>query len=126
MTDHILLTWMLKSHTKWALNGDQNTKYFHTLASGRKNQNTIWSLLNEEGTAVKDELGFKELGCKHFAKIFCDDNQTNLLAQLKVAMLYPIMISPMDAPCLTKPVSIAEIECALHSFKKDRSPGPDG
>ena len=82
--------------------------------------------MNEEGTAVEDELGLKELGCKHFAQIFCDDNQTDLLAQLKVAILYPIMISPMDAPCLTKPVTIAEIESALHSFKKDRSPGPDG
>ena len=36
------------------------------------------------------------------------------------------MISLADAPCLTQPVSLFEVECALHSFKKDRSPKPDG
>ena len=41
-------------------------------------------------------------------------------------MLYPNMISFVDAPCLTQPVSLVEIESALNSFKKDRSPGPDG
>ena len=86
------------------------------MASGRRNQNTIWSLLNEEVSAVEDELGLKELGCKHFAQIFCDDNQTDLLAQLKVAMLYPTMISPLDAPFLTQLVTIAEIDSVLHSF----------
>ena len=37
--EHILLTWQLKSRTKWNLEGDSNTKYFHMLASGRRNQN---------------------------------------------------------------------------------------
>ena len=36
--EHYLLTWQLKSQTKWALEGDSNTKYFHSLASGRRNQ----------------------------------------------------------------------------------------
>ena len=35
--EHYILTWQLKSHSKWALLGDSNTKYFHTLASGRRN-----------------------------------------------------------------------------------------
>ena len=35
--NHFLLTWQLKSRTKWALQGDSNTKYFHMLASGRRN-----------------------------------------------------------------------------------------
>lgn len=56
LSDHLLLTWQLKSRTKWALLGDLNTKYFHALASGRRNQNTIWSLLNEEGDIVEDEI----------------------------------------------------------------------
>jgi len=56
LSDHLLLTWQLKSRTKWALLGDLNTKYFHALAYGRRNQNTIWSLLNEEGDIVEDEI----------------------------------------------------------------------
>ena len=41
-------------------------------------------------------------------------------------MIYPNMISSTDAPGLTQPVSLSEIESALRSFKKDRSLGPDG
>ena len=58
--------------------------------------------------------------------IFKDDYQTCILEQLKVVLIYPNMISSTDAPGLTQPVSLSEIESALHSFKKDRSPGPDG
>ena len=36
------------------------------------------------------------------------------------------MISHIDAPCLIQPVTLSKIESALHSFKKDRSPGPNG
>ena len=89
-------------------------------------QNTNWSLLNEEGGIVEDENGLKELGCRHFAHIFCDEKQTDLLEQLRVVMLYPNMISPVDAPYLTQPISLEVIDSALSSFKKDRSPGSDG
>ena len=126
MQDHYLLTWKLKSRTKWALLGDSNTKYFHAIASGRRNQNTIWSLDDEEGNCIKDELALKEMGKKHFAHIFCDDKQTCLLTPLQVVSLYPSMISQDNAPSLIAPITLYEIETTLRSFKKDRSPGPDG
>ena len=123
---HLLLTWKLKSRTKWALYGDSNTKFFHTTALDRRNHNTIWSLVDEEGHCIEDEQALKELGKRHFAHIFCDDKQTCLLTQLQVVSLYPSMISQVNAPSLIAPVTLPEIEKALKSFKKDRSPGPDG
>ena len=36
------------------------------------------------------------------------------------------MISIVDAPYLTQSVTLSELDYALHSFKKDRSPNPDG
>ena len=48
------------------------------------------------------------------------------MEQLRVVLLYPKMISQVDAHCLTQPVTLNEVESALHTFKKDRSPGPDG
>ena len=76
--NHSLLTWQLKSRTKWDLQGDSNTKYFHMLASGRRNQNTIWSLLDEAGTTFEDETSLKDLGESHFSNIFKDDGGTSL------------------------------------------------
>ena len=77
--DHILLSWQLKSRTKWALYGDSNTKFFHALAYGRRNQNTIWSLMDEDGNSVENETALKDMGQSHFAHIFHDDKQTSLL-----------------------------------------------
>ena len=82
LQEHLLLTWQLKICTKWALYGDSNTKFFHTIASDRRNHNTIWSLVDEEGHCIEDEQALKELGKIHFAHIFCDDKQTCLLTHL--------------------------------------------
>ena len=71
---HYLLTWQLKSRTKWALYGDSNTKYFHALASGRRNHNAIWSLMDDKGHSIEDDAALKNLGQCHFANIFKDDN----------------------------------------------------
>ena len=61
LLEHYLLTWQLKSRAKWAVLGDSNTKYFHALASGRRNQNAIWALEDEEGRCVEEEASLKEL-----------------------------------------------------------------
>ena len=91
--DHYLLTWQLKSRAKWALYGDSNTKYFHALASGRRNQNSIWSLLDDEGHGIDDEATLKDMEERDFTGIFRDDKQTCLREQLRVVVLYPKMIS---------------------------------
>ena len=82
--------------------------------------------MDDEGHSIEDETALKELVQSHFANIFRDDNQTCLLERLKVVLIYPNMISHVDAPCLIQPVTLSEVESVLHSFKKDRSPGPDG
>ena len=126
LQEHLLLTWKLKSQTNWVLYGDSNTKFFHAISSGRRNHNTIWSLEDEEGHCIQDEHALKEMGKRYFAQIFSDDKQTCLLTQLQVVSLYPSMVSQVIAPNLIAPVTLSEIESALKSFKKDRSPGLDG
>ena len=79
---HFLLTWQLKSCTNWAQYGDSNTKKIHTVASRRRNQNTIWSLEDEDGHCIEDESALKNLGHKHFSHIFCDDKSTYFISQL--------------------------------------------
>ena len=124
--EHHQLTWKLKSRLKWDLQGDSNTKFFHSFASGRRTHNTIWSLEDEEGIVYEDDGPLKELGKSFFAKIFKDEGNTSLDHQLKVISLFPRMILPDKSSCLTSQVTITELESALHSFNKDRSPGPDG
>ena len=86
------------------------------LASGRRNQNSIWSLVDEDGNSYEDEAGLKELVQSHFANIFRDDGGTCLMNQLKVVMLYPKMISDENESDLSCPVTLGEIEFALKYF----------
>ena len=73
--------------------------------------------MDDGGRIIEDDAALKNLGQCHFANIFKDDNQTCILEQIRVVLLYPKMISQDDAPCLTQPVAMIEIERALHSFK---------
>ena len=126
MLDHYLLTWKLKSRAKWDLYGDSNTKYFHALDSGRRNHNAVWYLEDNDGNCIDDEEALKDLVHNHFSHVFCDDKQPYLLAQLKVVMLFPLMIPNKEAHGLVDPIALPKIEGALKYFKKDRSPGLDG
>ena len=72
-----------------------------------------------------DEGNLKDLGIKYFSHIFKDDNQSNILAQLNVIKLFPSMLTKEGADYLIEEVTIGEIEGALKTFKKDKTPGPD-
>ena len=75
---------------------------------------------------VEHDQDLKELGVRHLKKIFCDDNLTTISAQMKIIRLFPSFISHENRSTFTSKVSLHEVERALKSFKKDKSPGPDG
>ena len=75
---------------------------------------------------VEQDQGLKDLGIRHFKQIFCDDNQTSIAAQLKIICLFPSYISQEEWISFTSKISSMEVERALKSFKKDKSPGPNG
>ena len=62
MTDHEISSARIQSRITWALKGDANTKYFHAVASARKNHNAIWSLKDGLGNWVSDDQSLKTLG----------------------------------------------------------------
>ena len=86
----------------------------------------IWSLEDGMGNVIVEEGPLKELGKSFFENIFQDEGLTCLDQQLKVISLFPRMIHDEHSSCLSSQVSLKEIELSLKSFKKDRSPGPDG
>ena len=124
--DHELLSARLQSRVSWALQGDANTKFFHAVASARKNHNAIWGLEDEAGNLVIDDQELKTMGMQYFKNIFADDNLTNIASQLKVIRLFPSFIGPKERESFSCQVTLTEVEAALKSFKKDKSLGFDG
>jgi len=62
--------WRLKSHAIWLSCGDENTKFFHSFAKGRKMKNTIWGLTQGDGQLVNYFEGLSTLATSHFKELF--------------------------------------------------------
>ena len=73
LIDHEINSARLQSRITWAQKGDANTKYFHAVASARKNHNAIWRLQDELGNSVSDDKNLKDLGARNFKTMFEDD-----------------------------------------------------
>ncbi|XP_028107063.1 uncharacterized protein LOC114306090 [Camellia sinensis] len=64
--------WLQKSRLDWNMKGDRNTRFFHVMATSRKNRNALNSIIVgdrviEEPIAVKDEVW------SHFRKQFSEE-----------------------------------------------------
>jgi len=88
--------------------------------------NAIWDIQMENGDLVNTSSDL-EIGARsHFLGLYSDDGGTNIEDQLKVISLYPRMFSKAEGIPMGREVTISEVEKALRSFAKDKSPGPYG
>jgi hypothetical protein len=119
-------TWRLKSRAIWLENGDENTKFFQAYAKGRKEANTIWSLKDQEGRSVTSFEGLANMGKIHFQSLFKVDRRVNITDIIRLALYFPSFVDEEGNRELYAEVTEAELKETLHSFQKDKSPGPDG
>jgi hypothetical protein len=54
---------------KWILQGDVNTRFFHSLANGRRRKCTIFSL-EDEGQEISDPVGIREHIENYYKNLF--------------------------------------------------------
>ncbi|GKD29616.1 RNA-directed DNA polymerase, eukaryota [Tanacetum coccineum] len=110
-----------KSKIKWAIEGDENSKFFHGIINKKRSQLSIrrvfvdgnWST---EPGVVKD--AFKN----HFAAHFKQPVQGRLKLYISFTnRLYPEQVVDMD-----RSVSRDEIHMAVWNCGENKSPGPDG
>ena len=118
-------SWRLRSRAIWLLEGDNNTKFYHKFANGRKAINTIWELVDAQDHIVTSQRQLAKLATDHFRCIYKAPREANILEIMRVAEKFPRFVSPDDHDDLTKEVTMAELESTIKWFKKDKSPGPD-
>jgi hypothetical protein len=68
--------------------GDENTKFFHAYAKGRKSKNTIWKLQDQEGRMVSTFEGLDEMGKNHLKSLFKAGQRENIADIVRLSIYY--------------------------------------
>uniref|UniRef100_A0A2N9ERH6 CCHC-type domain-containing protein n=1 Tax=Fagus sylvatica TaxID=28930 RepID=A0A2N9ERH6_FAGSY len=116
--------WALKSRVGWVVEGDRNTKFFHTSTIVRRRANKIVRLRNSVGEWITDN----DLIRLHIQQGFVDLFSTSHLhppSGFCLPMWAP-RISDQEALSLTAHVDANDVRRSLWSLKAFKAPRPDG
>eukprot|EP00253_Pinus_taeda_P015506 PITA_15506 len=118
--------WRQKSRAIWLKAGDENTKFFHNYAKGRKSVNTIWKLKDQNGREASSFEDLSRMGKAHFQNLFTAQGGITLAEIIRTTQCFPRFVEEEEAGRLSEVVSKEEVEHVIKSMAKDKSPGPDG
>lgn len=110
-----------KSRSKWILEGDSNTRYFHACLGDRRRRNQLLAL--QVGNSWVE--GVEEIKAEvknYFERLFSDVDYS--IPELD-GVSFP-NISAEDNDFFTAPFSLEEIKDAVWNCDGEKSPGPDG
>ncbi|KAI3509571.1 hypothetical protein L1887_24947 [Cichorium endivia] len=110
-----------KARVKWAVEGDENTKFFHGYINCKNRKNTITGLMvNGKWVSSVDEV--KGEVFRYFKNKFSE----TWPSRPKIVSRHFKSISMMEAIKLEAPFTMEEIKDALWACGCDKAPGPDG
>ncbi|KAE8673743.1 Gamma-tubulin complex component 2 [Hibiscus syriacus] len=113
--------WFQYSRTKWIVDGDRNTKYFHTCATIRNKRNALLAL-NFKGETVEDPTAIKAIVKEYFFKIY---NERTTLEIDDLNLDFP-RIFLEQKQFLEQEFSEEEVWEVVKSCGSNKAPGPDG
>ena len=100
----------------WLESGDDNTKFFHAYAKGRKAANTVWSLEDDQGLVFDTFDSMASLGEEHFKNLYKAPDHATLAEVIRIAQVFPGFVDPDDNQALMEVVSEEELKCIIQSF----------
>nr|GEW04788.1 RNA-directed DNA polymerase, eukaryota [Tanacetum cinerariifolium] len=112
---------MQKAKIKWAVEGDENFKFFHGMVN-RKRTNLAVKGIMIDGVWVDEPRRVKNEFRDYFATRFQDPG----ICQGKINFLFPKHLCLEPAADLELPITRDEIRNAVWSCGENKSPGPDG
>ncbi|GKC90473.1 hypothetical protein Tco_1151122 [Tanacetum coccineum] len=112
---------MQKAKIQWAIEGDENSKFFHGIIN-RKRANLAIKGVMVDGDWVDDPCRVKEEFRLHFANRFRAPVDT----RYKLNYTFPNKLQPDQMATLESPVSRDEVRNTVWGCGENKSPGPDG
>ncbi|XP_057793280.1 uncharacterized protein LOC131009894 [Salvia miltiorrhiza] len=116
--------WRQRAKQFWLKDGDQNTKFFHSMASARRKVNTITRLQRDDGSWASTQDEMRNTAKDYFTAIFERSDGVGDFSQVLGKLRHCIDESKNVE--LTQPFTPKEFTDALNQMHPDKSPGPDG
>ncbi|GJU39695.1 RNA-directed DNA polymerase, eukaryota [Tanacetum coccineum] len=110
-----------RAKVTWAIEGDENTKYFHGIVNKKRRHLAIKGIL-VDGDWIDDPARVKSEFFKHFANQFSDPGWSRAPFDGQFSNL----LDPIQSNDLESDISNEEIKKAVWDCGSDKSPGPDG
>jgi hypothetical protein len=118
------LKWYQRSKVQFILEGDSNTRYFHSVANGRHRKKLIHSLVQDEGTIVGHEQ-LKSYITNYYKGLFGEPEEGTF--SMEESRIHDIpQVSPDENAFLAAPYSEEEVRNAVFQMEHNKAPGPDG
>ena len=115
--------WNKRSNAKWLLKGDNNTKFFHRVANGRKRKNTIFCLQQDDRVIEGDDNLL--LHATDFYKQLFGPNEKPLFHMAESCWSNEEKINNDENIALSRPFTAEEVKSAIFSMETNIAPGPD-
>jgi len=101
-------------------------RFFHKYDTHKKNVNTIWELVVEEGIYSSSLPDMKRTSANFFNSIYEKPEGEDLEAQLKALKYMPRFFLREDNDEIWRVVTKKELEEVIKGMPKQKSLGPDG
>jgi mannosylglycoprotein endo-beta-mannosidase len=118
------LKWYQRSKSKFILEGDSNTRYFHSVANGRHRKKSIHSLVQDKGTIV-GLYNLKSYITNYYKNMFGSPEEGNFhMDETRTEDILQVSIEENNL--LTTEYSEEEVRKAIFQMEHNKALGPDG
>ena len=118
------LKWYQRSNAQFILEGDSNTRYFHSLANSRHRKKLIHSLDQDEGM-IEGHRELKNYITRYYKNLFGEPDESDFSLDESRRDDIP-QVSDEENAYLTAPYSEEEVKKAVFLMEHNKAPGPDG
>ncbi|KAI3463155.1 hypothetical protein Pfo_019818 [Paulownia fortunei] len=114
--------WRQKAACRWIVEGERNTKYFHSLVKKKRNQSRIHSIIHE-GVQLSEQEEIKNSAASYFQSLLTNDVPD--LTEVNMDCIQQIQQNSETEKLCSVP-DMEEIRQAVFAMDLDSVAGPDG
>ncbi|KAL0304188.1 UNVERIFIED_CONTAM: putative ribonuclease H protein [Sesamum radiatum] len=114
--------WRQKATCRWMLEGERNTRFFHSMVRKKRSRTAINSVFHE-GQLLTNEQLIKESGVDYFRSLLTTESTRTAPSLL---LNIPRVISVSEGEALYENTNTEEVRRVIFGLSSDSTPGPDG